>query len=205
MNRKILLIIPIAIILIIFIINFSTISKILFPKETWIDANVEESPYIKGGIIHINVRDSENGEIIESKEKIINVTLTDKKGNTGSELKHSSCSVYRYGGSNDEAWKNLSAYGDFTLYVDYPGETGYKPSNLTKNITIHVIEEKSKSQTSSTSKSTHNSYYDIIAKSRNPGAQYSGEEGDYYVYTYHSNLPYGDNHIKINKYTGEIF
>ena len=183
--------------------NFNTINGILFPKETYIEINVEESSSIKGGIIHINVRDAEEGKIIDSKEKM-NVTIIDKNGNTGSDLEYPSCSIYRYGGSNDKAWEDLSAYGDFTIYVAFPGDTGYKPSNITKEITVHVIEEKSKSQSSSSKSKSPPSYYDMLAKSRNPNAFYSGKEGDYYVYTYHSNLPYGDNHIRINKYTGEV-
>lgn len=204
MNRKIVLIIIFAIICIFFIINFNTISGILFPKDTYIEVYVEESSAIKGGIININVRDSEEGKIIDSEEDI-NVTLIDKKGNSGSDLEPTSCSIYRYGGGNDKAWEDLSAYGDFTIYVNYPGETGYNPSNITKNITVHVIEEKSKShQSSSNSKSNSHAYYDMLAKSQNPSAFYSGEDEDYYIYTYHSNLPYGDNHIRINKNTGEV-
>lgn len=78
MNRKIVLIIIFAIICIFFIMNFNTISGILFPKDTYIEVYVEESSAIKGGIININVRDSEEGKIIDSEEDI-NVTLIDKK------------------------------------------------------------------------------------------------------------------------------
>lgn len=44
----------------------------------------------------------------------------------------------------------------------------------------------------------------MLAKFQNPNAVYSGEDEDYYIYTYPSNLPYGDNHIRINKNTGKV-
>lgn len=203
MNRKIVLIIIVAIICIFFIIKFNTISGILFPKDTYIEVYIDESSGAKGGIINIRVRDSD-GKLINSEEDI-NVTIIDKKGNSGSNLEPTTCSIYRYLEGEDEPWKNLSVDGDFTIYVNYPGEIGYNPSNITKNITVHAIEEKSEThQSSSNSKSNSHGYYDMLAKFQNPNAVYSGEDEDYYIYTYHSNLPYGDNHIRINKNTGKV-
>ena len=211
MKRKIVLIIGV-IIIILFIMNFNTILGIFFPKETYIEVKVEETPYIKGGIIHIAVFDND-GKSLYSKEHI-NVTLIDKNGNKGHAERPIyylgeeyfvggyGFSIHRYGGANDSAWKNLSTYGDYTIQVSYPGEMGYKPCNITKNITIHAKEVPKSQQTSS--RSHPDSYTDIFVKSRNPNAYYSGEDDDYYIYTYHSNLPYGDNHIRVNKHTGEI-
>lgn len=46
-----------------------------------------------------------------------------------------------------------------------------------------------------------------FALSRNPGMQFvdDGEDyGDYYEFTFISHVPYADNHIRVNKYTGEV-
>ena len=125
-------------ILLILLINLNTILAILFPQDTSIDIYVEESPYIKGGVVHLTVLDS-NGNNFNSNEKL-NVTIIDDKGNEGT-VSHklgydSSDGIWRYGSGDDDVWKDLNVYGKFTIKAQYPGELGYKPCNITKDVTI---------------------------------------------------------------------
>lgn len=135
------------VILVILLINLNTLFAIFFPQDTSIDISVEVPNSIKGGIVHIAVLDS-NGKSFDSEETL-NITMIDEKGNKGTVqdpiyrvgeehvVGGYGDSIYRYGGGNDEAWKDLNVYGKYTITVQYPGELGYKPCNITKDIEIN--------------------------------------------------------------------
>ena len=111
----------------------------MFPQDTSIDVYAEETPYIKGGIVHISVLDN-NGNGFYPKGTI-NVTMIDEDGHSASENRSLSYdatdAIYRYGGGHDEVWKDLNVYGKYTIEIQYSGELGYKPCNITKEITIN--------------------------------------------------------------------
>lgn len=124
-------------ILLIFLINFNTILAIMFPQDTSVNIYAEESPYIRGGIIHFSLEDITGNEI--KSDKMLNVTIIDDDGHKGSGQVSAHDSLYK-GNYNDNHWNKLNDYGNFTVIAQYSGELGYNPCNVTKNITINFKE-----------------------------------------------------------------
>lgn len=90
----------------------------MFPQYIDVQIYVEESPYIRGGIINYYLVD-ENGNGVNSNERI-NMTIYDEDEHKGSDQLGTWGALYKGCNNKDEHWNKLNDYGNFTVIIQFP-------------------------------------------------------------------------------------